>query len=56
MDPAACKHARTQLVAKDNDAEYIECLDCGAILEKEELARPSEAAEASGFNETLGDA
>jgi transcription initiation factor TFIIIB Brf1 subunit/transcription initiation factor TFIIB len=36
-DPAACKHARTQLIAKDKDAEYIECLECGAILEGDEL-------------------
>ncbi len=34
---SACKHARTQLIAKDKDAEYVECLDCGAILEGEEL-------------------
>ncbi|MGO9642221.1 MAG: hypothetical protein ACLP1Y_13075 [Candidatus Acidiferrales bacterium] len=35
--PAGCKHARTRLVAKDQDAEYVECLECGAILEGEEL-------------------
>ncbi len=34
---SACEHARTQLIAKDKDAEYVECLDCGAILEGEEL-------------------
>ena len=45
-----CKHPRTRLIAKDNDAEYVECLDCGAILEAEELREPS------GFNETLSDA
>lgn len=49
-ESAACKHARTQLVAKDKDAEYVECLDCGAILEKGEMA------ESGGFHETLGDA
>lgn len=49
-EAAPCKHARTQLVAKDKDAEYVECLDCGAILEKEELGEPS------GFNESLSDA
>ena len=49
-DPQTCKHARTQLVAKDKDAEYVECLDCGAILEKDELTEPS------GFNESLSDA
>ncbi len=46
----SCPHTRRRLVAKDQDAEYIECLDCGAILEREELG------EGSGFNESLSDA
>ena len=50
-DPATCRHARTQIIAKDSDAEYIECLDCGAILESEELPQAS-----SGFDESLSDA
>jgi hypothetical protein len=45
-----CPHRRRRLVAKDQDAEYVECLDCGALLEKEELTEPS------GFNESLSDA
>ena len=49
-DPATCKHTRTQLIAKDQDAEYLECLDCGPILEAEELNEPS------GFDESLSDA
>jgi len=49
-EPLRCKHPRTQLVAKDQDAEYVECLDCGAILEAEELGEPS------GFDESLSDA
>ena len=50
-DPATCRHIRTQLIAKDNDAEYVECLDCGVILESGELPEP-----AAGFNESLADA
>lgn len=46
----ACQHQRTQVVAKDNDAEYLECLDCGAILEVGELK------DGAGFNESLSDA
>ena len=46
----ACPHRRRRLIAKDKDAEYVECLDCGALLEKEELTEPS------GFNESLSDA
>jgi len=50
-DPAICRHARTQLVAKDEHAEYVECLDCGAILEAGELPEKT-----SGFDESLSDA
>ena len=49
-DTPSCKHKRTQLVAKDTDVEYVECLDCGAIIEREELK------ESSGFDESLSDA
>jgi len=50
-DPAPCRHSRTQLIAKDSDAEYVECLDCGVILESAELPEPS-----ASFNESLSDA
>jgi hypothetical protein len=36
-ESATCRHEHTQLIAKDNEAEYIECLDCGAILETGEI-------------------
>ncbi len=49
-DPTTCKHTRRQLIAKDQDAEYVECLDCGAILEADEFSEPS------GFDESLSDA
>ena len=49
-EPVPCRHTRTRLIAKDNDAEYVECLDCGLILEASEIAEPS------GFNESLSDA
>jgi hypothetical protein len=39
-DPAACRHPRTKLIAKDSDEEYVECLDCGAIIETSERAEP----------------
>jgi len=50
-DPATCRHARTQLIAKDSDAEYVECLDCGAILEAGEREE-----QGPGFDESLSDA
>ena len=50
-DPAICRHEHTRLIAKDDDAEYVECLDCGAILEAAERTDPP-----NGFNESLADA
>lgn len=47
-----CKHKRTQLIAKDSDAQYVECLDCGEILEAAEI----EKKDATGFDESLSDA
>ena len=49
-DSASCRHPRTRVVAKDSDAEYVECLDCGEIFEVGELKEPSE------FPESLSDA
>lgn len=49
-DPTPCPHARRRLIAQDKDAEYTECLDCGAILER------GEQDESSSFNESLSDA
>ena len=49
-DPFTCKHTRQKLIAKDKDAEYVECLDCGAILEADEMPEPR------GFDESLSDA
>lgn len=63
---SSCKHERTRLIAKDNEAEYIECVDCGAILETHELAdnaksesgqsTPPEPAKPNPFDESLSDA
>ena len=50
MADPACKHKRTQLIAKDDETQYVECLDCGEILEVRELP------ESSGFDESLSDA
>jgi hypothetical protein len=52
---SACKHQRTQLIAKDSDAEYFECLDCGLIFEAQEMVQPSNH-ESAGFDESPSDA
>jgi hypothetical protein len=50
MPDPECKHLRTRLIAKDDDAQYVECLDCGDIFEAGELPEPGE------FGESLSDA
>ena len=37
MADLVCKHERKRLIAKDDDSQYWECLDCGEILEAAEL-------------------
>jgi hypothetical protein len=54
MTKQACPHKRTQLIAKDNDAHYVECLDCGEILEAGEMEKVEK--EGAGFDESLSDA
>ncbi len=48
--PSACKHPRVKLIAQDEYEKYVECLECGAILETSEIEEPP------GFDESLGDA
>jgi Zn ribbon nucleic-acid-binding protein len=50
MSIPVCKHQRVRLIAKDDESEYVECLDCGEILEAGE--RKNDPA----FNESLSDA
>ena len=33
----ACEHSRTQIIARRNGVDYIECLDCREIFEDEAL-------------------
>jgi hypothetical protein len=59
MNDLACPHARTQLIAKDKDAEYVECLDCGEILEAGERTEQhpaNNAADAPASDGSLSDA
>jgi len=32
-----CKHLRVQIVAREEDAEFVECLECGDIFDSSEL-------------------
>jgi hypothetical protein len=32
-----CKHPRVQIVSRDEDAEFVECTECGEIFEASEF-------------------
>jgi hypothetical protein len=32
-----CKHPRVQIVSRDEEAEFVECKECGEIFESSEL-------------------
>jgi transcription initiation factor TFIIIB Brf1 subunit/transcription initiation factor TFIIB len=32
-----CKHPRVQIVSRDEDTEYVECLECGEVFESSEF-------------------
>jgi hypothetical protein len=36
-DPQPCKHPRVQIVSRDEEAEFVECMECGEIFESSEF-------------------
>ena len=36
-ETAACKHPRVRVVAREDDAEFVECLECGEVFESSEF-------------------
>ncbi len=37
VSPDQCKHPRVQIVSRDEEAEYVECQECGDVFESSEL-------------------
>jgi Zn ribbon nucleic-acid-binding protein len=37
VQPAACEHSRTVIIARRDGVDYVECLDCRLIIEAEDL-------------------
>ena len=35
--PEKCKHPQVQIVSRDEDAEYVECKECGDVFESSEF-------------------
>lgn len=34
---SVCKHPRVRIVSRHEDAEFVECLECGEIFDSEEF-------------------
>jgi hypothetical protein len=32
-----CKHPRVQIVSRDEEAEFVECMECGEVFESSEF-------------------
>ena len=37
MTSPACKHAKVKVVARDDEAEYVECSQCGEVFDSSEF-------------------
>jgi hypothetical protein len=33
----ACRHPKVRIVSRTEDAEYVECLECGEVFDSEEF-------------------
>ena len=33
----ACKHPKVRIVSRHDDAEFVECLECGEVFDSEEF-------------------
>jgi hypothetical protein len=58
---SACRHQRTRVIAQDDAATYLECLECGELFEAAELdllrqSRDQPPKPETEFNEDLSDA
>ena len=47
-DNEPCKHPRVQIVSREEDAEFVECLECREIFESSELKDMSIEESAEG--------
>jgi uncharacterized Zn finger protein len=36
-DLAKCKHPRVRVVAREEDSEFVECMECGEVFESSEF-------------------
>jgi hypothetical protein len=46
-----CKHPRVQIVSRDEEAEFVECKECGEIFESSEFKDMNIEESAQGSTE-----
>ena len=46
----ACKHPKVRIVSRQEDSEFVECLECGEIFDSEEF-RDMEIEETAGADD-----
>ena len=51
----ACKHPKVRIVSRQEDAEFVECLECGEVFDSEEF-RDMEIEETVESEPSLEDA
>jgi Zn ribbon nucleic-acid-binding protein len=49
----ACKHPKVRVVAREEDVEYVECLDCGQVFDSNEFRDMEIEEEVLGEQEDL---
>ncbi len=37
IDITQCKHPRVKIVAREEDSEFVECMECGEVFESSEF-------------------
>jgi hypothetical protein len=50
----ACKHPRVRIVSRDEESEFVECLECGEVFDSEEF-RDMEIEESAAAEELSDD-
>jgi len=51
---STCKHPRVRIVSRQEDAEYVECLECGEVFDSDEF-RDMEIEEKASTADTVDD-
>ena len=53
--PTACRHPKVRIVSRQEDTEFVECLECGEVFDSEEF-RDMEIEETAETEDVSDDA